>query len=169
MWVVAIGGLILLIRTLMGYKNARTQRDWIRTRHLYYQNLDNNTGVIHALVSMVLQEECKESLLAYAACHAAAPPIASPDDLAQRVQRWLRERFDVEVDYDVRDALATLERMGLWNDAASFRVLPPHAAIDRLRSHWRCRRTMFHHELRAAGDATVEPMTYVAIKLDEED
>ncbi len=168
MWVLAIGGLILLIRTLMGYKTARTQRDWVRTRHLYYQNLDNNNGVIHALVSMVNQEECKEALLAYAACLAAAPPIASPDDLARRVQGWLRERFDVEVDYDVRDAMATLDRLGLWNDAATFHVLPPHAAIDRLRSHWRCRRTMFHHELYAARVATLERMTYVTIEMDEE-
>lgn len=149
-WVLVIGGAVLAIRTLLGYRNARELRDSQRTRHLYYQNLDNNVGVLHSLVSMVAHEDAKEALLAYVFCHAATRPVESIDDLSGRVETFLRDRFKIRADFDTPDGVRTLARLGLWADAARFRVLPPDAAIDRLRSHWRGRHTMHCHEQAAA-------------------
>jgi len=145
--ILLITGGILTVRGLMGYRSARERRDSQRTRHLYYQNLDNNLGVIHALVGMIAQEELKEAFLAYAFCHAGAGALRGVDDLRRRIESYLNERFGVQVQFDQADALDTLQRLDLWNDRAGLRVLPPDVAVDRLRAHWRARRTAHCHEV----------------------
>lgn len=154
LWVILFGALLLAYRGITGYRRARASRDSQRTRHLYFQSLDNNVGAIHALVTMVVQEEAKEALLAYAFCHArggaACAADAAPCDtawLATRVQDYLRQRFAVEVDFDASDALNTLSRLDLWLDRSACRVIAPPEAVDRLRSHWRSHRTRHCHEL----------------------
>ncbi len=164
LWVILIGAGVLAYRGIVGYRRARAARDSQRTRHLYFQSLDNNVGAIHALVTMFAQEEIKEALLAYAFCHARRPGLAHPsaradvdaadaafpsghDWLAPRVAAYLGERFGVEVDFDADDALRTLDRLNLWLDRSACRVIPPAEAVDRLRSHWRSHRTRHHHEM----------------------
>lgn len=165
LWVVLIGGLVLGFRTVTGYRSARERRDWQRTRHLYYQNLDNNQGVIHALVSMVAQEEAKEALLAWAFCRSddgaaagcaanaarakvgtGAGAVRRPgdsdapetrDELRDRIQSYLRDHFSADVDFDVRDAVTKLERLGLLAAPNRLGVLPPAEAIVRLRAERR--------------------------------
>ena len=39
-------------------------------------------------------------------------PLTQPD-LDRRIEAWLKERFDLDVDFEVDDALAKLERLGL--------------------------------------------------------
>lgn len=143
MWVVLLGGAVLAVRTMLGYRKARELRDSQRTRHLYYQNLDNNLGVIHTLVSMVAHEETKEALLAYAFC--AAGGVMDADALRRRVESYLQERFDLSLDFDVHDALRTLQRLNLWQDAARYAVAPAAAALQRLRDHVQSGRTADCH------------------------
>ncbi|MCG3127988.1 MAG: hypothetical protein CHACPFDD_02861 [Phycisphaerae bacterium] len=149
MWVLLIGFVVLTVRTLLGYRVARIERDSQRTRNLYYQNLANNAGVVHSLAFMVAQEELKEALLAYAICWCdSAGPVeagahgggaADRDAVARRIRlvadAYLREEFGVAAVFDAADALATLVRIGLCCDPDSGRVKPPAAAIDVLTSH----------------------------------
>lgn len=152
-----VGALLMTIRTMMGYRTTRVRRDWQRTRHLYYRNLDNNAGVIHALVSMIAQEDAKETLLAYAFCRLGGDPIASPDDLADRIEGYLKNRYAVDVDFDIADALQSLARYDLWVDAARFHVLPPDEAVARLRAHWLARRSLLHHANCSTNHAPATP------------
>jgi hypothetical protein len=152
-----VGALLMTIRTMMGYRTTRVRRDWQRTRHLYYRNLDNNAGVIHALVSMIAQEDAKETLLAYAFCRVGGDPIASPGDLAERIERYLKNGYAVDVDFDVADALQSLARFDLWVDPARFHVLPPDEAVARLRAHWMARRSLLHHANCSAHHAAPTP------------
>lgn len=120
LWVVAAGLAVLAARSFFGYKAARATRDSRLTRHLYYQNLANNAAVVHSLVTMVAQEELKEAILGYALARAAqddsteGQALALRAELGPRVRGWLRRRFGVEMDFDCRDAIETLERLGLW-------------------------------------------------------
>lgn len=169
LWVIIFGGIILTVRALSGYRSARIYRDSLRTQHLYYQNLGNNVSVIHALVSSVAQEEAKEAMLVYAACHHAeieGETIASADELKTRVERYLRERFYVNVQFDIEDAMESMARLDLWGDASSFRVRTIDDAIAELESHWREARSIhYHHDCAESsaeasttpGDATDSP------------
>lgn len=143
--VVALGG--LSVRSFFGYRRAKHTRLSQMTHHLYYQNVANNAGVLDQLVASIGQEDLKEAVLAYAIVHGGA----ARDQAALREQAagWLRERFEVEVDFDGPDAAAALERLGLWDDRDGWRVRSPAAAVEALERGWQERRTAGHH-LRAA-------------------
>ncbi len=149
LWVLLLGLGTLAVRTILGYRRARLSRDWQRTRHLYYQNLSNNAGVVHTLVDMIAQEEFKEALLAYAFCGAPNDPPGSPADLRGRIEGFVGKRFEVRFDFDIDDALESLTRLDLWQSPDALRALPPQQAIERLRRHWREGRCRDYHRLAA--------------------
>lgn len=154
LWLLVVGLSLLLWRTFWGYRAARIKRDHQRTRNLYFLNLDNNEGVIHALVAMVAHEDLKEAMLTYAFCHAAAQPPTTAEELRDRIERYLHERFEARVQFDIDDGLRTLDRLGLWRDRARFRVLEPAWALVRLHDHCEQRRSENHHEQRIDGAHT---------------
>ena len=49
LWVLLVGLGTIAVRTILGYRQARKNRNSQRTQHLYFQNLSNNAGAIHAL------------------------------------------------------------------------------------------------------------------------
>ncbi len=149
LWVVLVGAAVLTYRAITGYRQARTMRDSLRTKHLYYQNLDNNAGVIHTLISMIAQEEVKEAILAYCFCLGAGGSISSPADLRGRVESYLAERFAVKTSFDVDDALETLTRFGLWADRHRFCVTEPEKVEHKLRDHWQQGRSLGYHQKNA--------------------
>jgi hypothetical protein len=126
-----IGAMMLLWRTFSGYRSARHKRDWQRTHHLYYHNLANNSAALHILLSMTAQEEMKEAVMAYLLC-ARSSSIRGESDLKAEAEEYLRERFGVEVDFDVSDAVRTVERYELWEDRAGLRVISISEATERL-------------------------------------
>lgn len=142
--VVALGG--LSVRSFFGYRRAKHTRLSQMTHHLYYQNVANNAGVLDQLVASIGQEDLKEAVLAYAIVHGGARDQAA---LREAAAGWLRERFEVEVDFDGPDAVAALERLGLWEDRDGWRVRGTTAAVEELERSWQERRTAGHH-LRAA-------------------
>lgn len=151
LWLVPMACIVLAGRAFIGYRSARSVRDSRRTQHLYYQNVANNKAVIHTLVSMVRQEHVKEAILAWAMCRAQTAEPAEPPDgnlherLKLDVEAWLRQRFQVEVSFDVLDAVDVLTRLGVLIDPVRGTVLDAPAAIDRLDVHRRDRHTVEHH------------------------
>jgi hypothetical protein len=155
LWVVLVGALVLAYRTFMGYRRARSSRDSQRTRHLYYQNLGNNAGVLQSLIAMVAQEEQKEAVLAYALCHQPREQSWTEDELAERAAKYLGRRFSVEVDFDARDALETLRRLDLFRSTLALRVVDVDEALPRLRRHRASGRCAAYHRA-AVGDSQAD-------------
>lgn len=149
LWTFLVGFFMLTFKAVTGYYRTRSKRDSQRTRHLYDQNLGNNAAVIHNLLAMIAQEETKEAFLAYAICYAAQEPFESSAAVDETVEAYLKTRFQVEVNFDSDDALETLTRLELWSDAKCFRVVEPQVALERLRTHWRERKTWGYHEAMA--------------------
>lgn len=149
LWVVLVGAAMLAYRTFMGYRRARSNRDSQRTRHLYYQNLSNNGAALHTLISMIAQEELKEAVLAYAFCHEPGEQAWTAAALQTRVEEYLAERFDVSLDFDAPDAIESLTRLNLWRETVALRVVPCDEAVERLRKHWRNRRSVGYHRAQA--------------------
>ncbi len=146
--VVALGG--LSVRSILGYRRAKHSRLSQMTHHLYYQNVANNAGVLDQLVVSIGHEELKEALLAYVMVHGG---VGDETALREEIARWLEERFEVEVDFDGPDALATLERLGLWADREAWTVRGPDDAVAVLSEAWKERRTADHHLQAAERDA----------------
>jgi hypothetical protein len=131
-WILLVGLGTLGVRAVLGYRRAHIDRDWQRTRHLYFQNLGNNASALQLLVSTVKQEELKEALLAYAFCHTPVRSWTSQQQLCAAIEEWLRQHVDVVVDFDIDDALQKLDRLNLWRDRQGLRTVSPAVAIARL-------------------------------------
>lgn len=156
-WVLLVGLVTILIRTILGYKRAKQNRDSQRTRHLYYQNLSNNVGAVHRLIAMIAEEEAKEAILGYAFCRAQLEPVHDEVAFRTRIEVFLRTRFNALVDFDVPDALETLTRLKLWTNRTAFEVAEPDEAIRLLHEHWAARRSSsYHAECVARTRATQE-------------
>lgn len=155
--IVPLGG--LAVKSFFGYRTAKIHRESQRTKHLYYQNLASNAAAIHMLTSLIAQEEVKEALLAYAICLRRTTLKQDVEDEAAiggECEAYLRDRFGVEVDFDVSDAIETLDRLGLRHGPTGSRCLVPiRDAIALLTDHWRRRRSECYHEamVRTKGQA----------------
>lgn len=133
LWVLLLGIGMLAWRAVSGYRIARVKHDWQRIHQLYYQSIANNQAVVALLTHMVVQEDAKEALLAYFLCAWPGPP-ANAAALRLAAEDYLRQRFGARVDFDVHDALRTLERLQLRSGSADLLVLPPRAAAERVQS-----------------------------------
>ncbi|MCC5787674.1 MAG: DUF3754 domain-containing protein [Phycisphaerales bacterium] len=156
LWMIAFALVLLMFRAVFGFKRARDKRDTQRTRHLYFQNMSNNAGAIHTLTTMVAQEEQKEAILAWTLCTAAErgllEPITTEDDLRDRAGRYIAKRFGIRIRFDAKDACEALDRMGLWADRASFRVMDAQESVEVLMEHYRHQATIDHHFTRLEAD-----------------
>lgn len=116
----ALLALLAGLGTLAGFiwkqvKNFRSRKlQFVQalTRNLYFKNVANNASVIYQLVDEAEEEECKETLLAYYFLLAAGEPLPA-GELDERIEQWFAERWQYRLDFEISDALAKLERLGL--------------------------------------------------------
>jgi hypothetical protein len=108
------------------------------TQSLYYQNLDNNGGVMHRLLDEAEEQETRETLLAYFYLwRYAAERGWTAAELDEYVELDLERRANVPVDFEIADALRKLERAGIVEAAGDrYRAVPIEAAQDRLDTLW---------------------------------
>jgi predicted transcriptional regulator YdeE len=104
--------------------------------NIYYRNINNNAGIFDYLIGTAEDQECKQALLTYHFIRKAAesPTIG---EVATRVETWLSKSFKVKLDFEIADALKTLDRFGLVRrEAERLFVMPLDQAIAQLREVW---------------------------------
>lgn len=108
------------------------------TQSLYYQNLDNNGGVMYKLLDEAEEQEARETLLSYFYLWRYAGDRGwTAQELDDYVELDLERRLNLEVDFEIADALAKLERAGIVTKAGDrYRAVPLEAAQDTLDQLW---------------------------------
>ncbi len=109
------------------------------TRSLYYQNLDNNAGVLHRLVDEAEEQELREAVLAwFFLWREAGTQGWTSEELDRRIQEFLARLIHREIDFEVGDALRKLERLRLVEqlDGGRVRAVDLSAALARLDAAW---------------------------------
>ena len=101
------------LRSFHGYLRTREKYQLSLTRHLYFQNLDNNAGVIYHLLAEAEEQEFREIVLAWWLLWRGGQSGATTDQLDAAAETWLRKRCGLTVDFEVSDALGKLNRLGL--------------------------------------------------------
>jgi hypothetical protein len=82
------------------------------------------------------EQECKEAFLAYYFLHTATAPLTA-HELDQRIEEWLKSTFGVDIDFEVTDAVAKLERLGLLRrEGAGLSAVPFDKAFASLHGVW---------------------------------
>jgi hypothetical protein len=136
----AMSGLAALIgfvmRQWLRYQRQSLKYQRELTDNIYFRNVNNNAGIFDYMIGAAEEQECKEAFLAYYFLRigAAAP---TQRKLEARIEGWLKETFAVDIEFDVADALAKLDRFGLLRrDGERLAVAPPEETIARLDRIW---------------------------------
>ena len=103
---------VIAFKVFSRYRITKEKHQAKLMKTLYFHNLDNNAGVFDFLVHEAEEEECKEALLAYyfllAERNANGEPFTE-EELDDRIEQWIEEKFGVHLDFEVDDALRKLE------------------------------------------------------------
>ncbi len=131
---VALGG--FLLQQWIKYQRQSLKYQKLLSDNVYFRNVNNNAGIFDYLIGMAEEQECKEAFLAYHFLLTAKDPVTQAQ-LDSSIEAWLHDTFDVDVEFEVDDALGKLERLGLLKrDGDTLSVLPLDAAIARLDRTW---------------------------------
>jgi hypothetical protein len=127
------------VKSFFGYLRTREKYQLNLTKNLYYQNLDNNAGVLFRLLDEAEEQEFREAILAWFLLWRHAPPSGwTQAMLDHHAEEFLRSTTGVDVDFEVHDALAKLRRLGLIVSLPGERLqaVPISDALVRLDRAW---------------------------------
>lgn len=125
-------------KTYASYATTRKTYQLQLSQSLYYQNLDNNAGVLYRLLDIAEEQEAREMLLAYFALWRYAGEGGwTAAELDAFIEAKLYRRLGLDVNYDVVKAVATLERAGVvLRQDDRLRVLSPTEAKQMIDAGW---------------------------------
>ena len=121
------------------YQVTRQQYSHRLTESLYYQNLDSNAGVLSRLLDEAEEQECREVFLAYFFLWRDAPNEGwTAEQLDDYIEIDLERTLKMKVDFEISDALAKLERLGLITslDSGRYVAVPIDEAMRRIDEMW---------------------------------
>ena len=106
--VVTLGG--FAAKQYSSYKSKKIKFQKNVTDALFFRSMANHSAVFQLLVDVAEEEECKEVILAY--YHLLISPHAlTADELDRTVEQWMHQHLKVNIDFEIRDALAKLQRL----------------------------------------------------------
>jgi len=133
---VLIGAGAFMVRQYSNYSFRKLRYQKRVADNVYFKNVNNNAGVFETLINAAEEQETKEVILAYHSLLTTGP-VANADELDRRIEQWLKKTFDVDIDFEVADALRKLERLGfLAQKDGKMAVVPLKDALTRLDSLW---------------------------------
>jgi hypothetical protein len=126
------------LRSFHGYLRTREKYQLSLTRSLYFQNLDNNAGVLYHLLNEAEEQEFREVVLAWWLLWRGGMQGSRPAELDAAAEQWLALRCGLTVDFEVGDALEKLHRLGLAERSPTgrWRAISIEAALENLDRAW---------------------------------
>jgi hypothetical protein len=136
-FLVLVGGTVGYgVKSFFGYQRTKEKYHLHLTRNLYYQNLANGRSVLFHLLDEAQEQEYQEASLAYYILW-RAPGSLSAAQIDQQAEAFLREQAGCQIDFDIADALAKLERLELATSAGDqWQSVSLVEAIARLDRSW---------------------------------
>ena len=134
MGIVALGGLAM--RQWLKYQRQSLKYHMELVDNVYFRNVNNNAGIFDYLIATAEDQECKQAVLAYHFIHkAGAAPTAA--EVAVHIETWLAKNFGVHLDFEIAEALETLNRFGLVRREGERLFVPLlETAIPQLHQVW---------------------------------
>ncbi len=127
------------VKSFFGYLHTKDKYHLNLTRNLYYQNLDNNAGVLARVLHEAEEQDFREALLAYLLLWQHAGPHGFTErELDRAAESWLENTLGTPVDFEIHDALDKLRRWQMVEEVADSRFVatPPAEACRRLDHLW---------------------------------
>jgi hypothetical protein len=129
----ALGG--YLFKQYAKYRSTLTRFLKGITEQLFFKNIDSNAGVFRTVVDEAEEEEGKEAILAY--YHLLTGGPASEEELDRRIEGWFETKLKAKLDFEVDDAVAKLETLGLVErEGETVRAVPLGEALRTVDAIW---------------------------------
>lgn len=121
-----------------GYQTTKQSYSLHLTQSLYYQNLDNNAGVLYHLLDEAEEQECREAVLAYYYLwRRAAQDGWTSGELDEHIEDELQRLAKIRVDFEIDDALDKLAKLGIVSKLGErYRADPLRDALACLNEQW---------------------------------
>jgi hypothetical protein len=112
------------MNSFFGFHRAKHKHLSSMIRNLYYLTLANNGSVLNRVVDSAEEEEYKEAMLAYYFLwrRLDQPEEWTMDRLDAQIEAFLKSVSNVEINFEVADALGKLFRLGLARRDAQGRL-----------------------------------------------
>jgi len=102
------------VKSFFGYLRTKDKYQHNLTRSLYYQNLDNNAGVLFRILDEAEEQEFREAALAYYLLAYEADTAGwTSAHLDRRAEQLIMQWIKIDVDFEVSDALRKLKELEL--------------------------------------------------------
>ena len=110
----------------------------VMAQNLYFHAVADNRGVMTLLADRAAEEDVKEEMLLYSALAKAPVSVRDLKAVDEAIETYIKDTFDLEVDFDISDALGRLKQDGLVTELpdGTLRALPPHAAASQIDKLW---------------------------------
>lgn len=143
-WIVfigAVGGYI--IKSILGYFRTKNNFEFGLTRSLYLKNLDNNSSVLFRILHEAEEQELMEAILCYMKLWDYCRQQGCQDGLGeaqldQLIEAWLFEQTQIDVDFEIHDALGKLARLGMIDvdSQGRWKPIPLEKSVISLDENW---------------------------------
>ena len=112
------------MNSFFGFQRAKHKHLSSMIRNLYYLTLANNGSVLNRLVDSAEEEEYKETMLAYFFLwrRLDEPEEWTMERLDSHIEAFLKSVSNVEINFEIADALGKLFRLGLARRDAKGRL-----------------------------------------------
>jgi hypothetical protein len=134
MGIVTLGGFIT--HQWLKYQRRSLKHHMELADNIYFRNVNNNAGIFDYLIATAEDQESKQAALAYHFIRkAAVPPTAA--QVAVRIETWLKDHFGASLDFDITEAIETLDRFGLLRREGDQLFVPAlEATIPQMHQVW---------------------------------
>jgi hypothetical protein len=137
-----IGGLLTamgtyVLKTYTSYQKTREKFRSIVAKDMYFKGIANNESVLTYIVDMGEEQEVKEAICAYMFIHNSDEKLTE-EELDDLIENWLLTNFNHDIDFEVDDALAKLNKMKLLtiDENNKLSVIGPDEALIILDEYW---------------------------------
>jgi uncharacterized protein DUF3754 len=131
-----LGGVAM--RQASNFINQRNRYMIVMAQNLYFHAVADNRGVMTLLADRAAEEDVKEEMLLYSALAKAPVNVRDLKAVDEAIEAYIKDTFDLDVDFDISDALGRLKQDGLITELpdGTLRALPPQAAAAQIDKLW---------------------------------
>jgi hypothetical protein len=110
----------------------------VMAQNLYFHAMADNRGVLIKLAERGAEEDVKEEILLYSVLAKEKCKRCDLDQIDAAIESYLRNTFEIHVDFDLPDALERLIADGIVSEGAdgTLTTLPPKEAAQLLDQKW---------------------------------
>lgn len=134
--VVGLGG--VMFRQAMNFVNQKNKYMVTMAQNLYFHAMADNRGVMTLMAERAAEEDIKEEMLLYSVLAKERVHIDQLGDVDAGIERYLRNTFEIDANFDVHDALERLVADGVVRQAPDgiLETLAPGDAATHIDTLW---------------------------------